>query len=139
MSKYHPLKLTILRKPKHSTVLILIGLLVGVVVTGITTHIYFRYHIEGTYDFLQMACDCEWTFKDGQIWEVTEAGRDQIGTYTRSGSLWTCRAKVGKVGDEIYMESSWLGIRFIQENGAFLPRKGFSPFAATLYNWHIRI
>jgi hypothetical protein len=125
-------------KPKRFVVLVLLGLLVA----GIGVHVYFRFHLDGVYDDLQMACDCNWVFKDGQIYEVTEKGRTLLGTYRRDGFRWVCRPLKG-LGGEIYMQSSLLGLWWsdplLQRGGRFLPRRCFSPFAASLYDWYIRI
>jgi len=76
MSEHRTFKIT---KPKRLTILILVGLLVA----GVTIHIYFRYHIAGVYYDPYMACDCSYVFKDGQIFMQTEAGRDALGTFKR--------------------------------------------------------
>jgi hypothetical protein len=125
-------------KPKRLTVLVLLGLLVA----GVAVHIYFRLHLDGVYDDLQMACDCNWEFKDGQIYEVTEKGRAHLGAYTRDGFRWVCRPLKG-LGGDMYMQSSLLGVWWsdpqMQRGGRFLPRRCFSPFGAMLYDWYIRI
>lgn len=135
MSEHRTIRLS---KPKRITLSVLLGLVAII----FATHIYFRFHLDGVYDDLQMACDCNWEFKDGQIYMVTEMGRDHLGTYTRSGGRWVCRPLKG-LGDEFYIESSLLGFWWpnpaFQGGGRFLPRRCFSPFGATLYDWHVRI
>ena len=140
MNEHRTLRLTRLKfiRPKRFTVLVLLGLLVA----GISVHIYFHFHVDGVYDDLQMACDCNWVFKDGQVYMVTEKGRDHLGTFTRTGGRWVFQPLKG-LGGELHMESSLLGIWWSDPQslggGRFLPRRCFSPYAAVLYYCHIRI
>jgi hypothetical protein len=120
-----------------------IGLALGISLAGsLAIHIYFRFHLNGEYDDLQMACDCRWLFKDGQIFMVTVKGRSQLGTYTRSDGRWICQPLKG-LGGELHMQPSLLGIWWqdssFQGGGKFLPRRCFSPIGVTLYDWYIRI
>ena len=135
MSEHRTFRIT---KPKRLAVLVLLGLLVA----GVGAHVYFRFHLDGVYDDLQMACDCNWVMKDGQIYMVTEKGRDHLGTFARGDGRWVCRSLKG-LGGEFYMRSSLLGVWFVDSQfpggGRFLPRRCFSPYAATLYDWHIRL
>jgi hypothetical protein len=111
-------------------------------VSAVGAHTYFRFHLDGVYDDLQMACDCNWVFKDGQIYMVTVKDRAHVGTYTREGGRWVCRPLKG-LGGEFYMESSLLGVWWpdsqARGGGKFLPRRCFSPCAAMLYDWYIRL
>ena len=134
MSKHQTFRIT---KPKRFTGLVLLRLLVA----GVSVHIYFHFHLDGVYDDLQMACDCQWVFKDGQMYMVTEQGRDHLGSFTRTDGRWIGHPLKG-LGGDLHMESSLLGIWWsdaqFQGGGRFMPRHCFSPFAATLYDWHIR-
>jgi hypothetical protein len=123
------------RRPKRILILVFLGLLVS----GVAVHIYFRFHLDGEYDDLQMACDCQWVFKDGQIFEMTVRGSRHVGTYSRVGGTWICSSLSGI--DSIHIKSSLLGVQWHELDGheRFLPRYCFSPFAATLYGWYIRI
>ena len=117
-----------------------IGILLVSLVAAVAIHIYFRFHLAGDYDFLE--ADCAWVFKDGQIYEVTEQGQSQIGNYSREGFRWCCRPVKG-MGGGVYVQPCLLGLWWpdprMTRGGAFMPRRCFSPFAATLYDWHIRI
>jgi len=105
-------------------------------------HVFFLFRIDGVYEDLQMGCDCNYEFKGGQIYIVEEDGLDHIGTYTRTGDRWVFKTLKG-LGGEFYMESSLLGVKWsypqFYGGAKFLPRRCFSPFAATLYDWHIRL
>jgi len=126
-------------KPKRLTILILFGLLVA----SVGVHVYFRFHLTGVYSDLDMACDCDWVFQDGQIYTESETGRVHVATYTRSGGRWICQGLSGETSTGSYYESSLLGVTWVdpqfKAGRRFLPRRCLSPVAEVLYNLHIRI